>query len=166
MLVLEMLYPCMSFNALSVWVIAGVSYTPFVGEIRVSVEVTFENAVCSVWGTIWGQKQLSISGMGGWVWFSECFAMGELFHKVWGHLYCIYTDYKYRYLMFCWPCIVVYQYSETNVMLFLFNLLLKLHFIPGAANWHTTHALYQVPLMKRLLRMRKWCSKHVEALNS
>jgi hypothetical protein len=26
-------------------------------------------------------------------------------------------------LMFCWPCIIVYQYSETNVMHFLFNLL-------------------------------------------
>jgi hypothetical protein len=27
------------------------------------------------------------------------------------------------YLMFCWPCIIVYQYSETNVMNFLFSLL-------------------------------------------
>jgi hypothetical protein len=26
-------------------------------------------------------------------------------------------------LMFCWPCIIVYQYSETNVMHFLLNLL-------------------------------------------
>jgi hypothetical protein len=26
-------------------------------------------------------------------------------------------------LMFCWPCITVYQYSENNVMHFLFNLL-------------------------------------------
>jgi hypothetical protein len=26
-------------------------------------------------------------------------------------------------LMFCWPCITVYQYSETNVMHFLFSLL-------------------------------------------
>jgi hypothetical protein len=25
--------------------------------------------------------------------------------------------------MFCWPCIIVYQYSETNVMHFLFSLL-------------------------------------------
>jgi hypothetical protein len=25
--------------------------------------------------------------------------------------------------MFCWPCIIVYQYSETNVMRFLFSLL-------------------------------------------
>jgi hypothetical protein len=26
-------------------------------------------------------------------------------------------------LMFCWPCIIVYQYNGTNVMHFLFNLL-------------------------------------------
>jgi hypothetical protein len=26
-------------------------------------------------------------------------------------------------IMFCWPCIIVYQYSETNVMHFVFNLL-------------------------------------------
>jgi hypothetical protein len=25
--------------------------------------------------------------------------------------------------MFCWPCVIVYQYSDTNVMHFLFNLL-------------------------------------------
>jgi hypothetical protein len=25
--------------------------------------------------------------------------------------------------MFCWPCIIIYQYSETNVMHFLFTLL-------------------------------------------
>jgi hypothetical protein len=25
--------------------------------------------------------------------------------------------------MFCWPCITVYQYIETNVIHFLFNLL-------------------------------------------
>jgi hypothetical protein len=28
-----------------------------------------------------------------------------------------------RCLMFCWPCIIVYQYNETNVMNFSFNLL-------------------------------------------
>jgi hypothetical protein len=27
------------------------------------------------------------------------------------------------HLMFCWPCLIVYQYSKTNVMHFLFNLL-------------------------------------------
>jgi hypothetical protein len=27
------------------------------------------------------------------------------------------------YWMFCWPCIIVYQYSATNVMHFLFSLL-------------------------------------------
>jgi hypothetical protein len=26
-------------------------------------------------------------------------------------------------LLFCWPCVTVYQYSETNVMQFLFSLL-------------------------------------------
>jgi hypothetical protein len=30
---------------------------------------------------------------------------------------------SYIYLMFCWPCIIVYQYSKTNMMHFLFNLL-------------------------------------------
>jgi hypothetical protein len=35
----------------------------------------------------------------------------------------IYIQYIYTFLMFCWPCIIVHQYSETNVMHFLFNLL-------------------------------------------
>jgi hypothetical protein len=68
------------------------------------------------------------------------------------------------------------QYSETNMMHFLFNLLrikglymfrallahpqeaLHKHVCyvswlhhPVAANWHNTHAIYQVPLVKRLL---------------
>jgi hypothetical protein len=63
------------------------------------------------------------------------------------------------------------QYSEANVMHFLFNLLRikglymfrallahpqeALHFNPGAANWHNTHAIYQVPLVQRLLKMSK-----------
>jgi hypothetical protein len=33
------------------------------------------------------------------------------------------------------------------------------------ANWHT-HAIYQVQFVQHLLRMSKWCSKNVEALNS
>jgi hypothetical protein len=33
------------------------------------------------------------------------------------------TNWLLIFLMFCWPCILVYQYSETNVMHFLFNLL-------------------------------------------
>jgi hypothetical protein len=36
-------------------------------------------------------------------------------------------DYEYMddftFLMFCWPCLIIYQYSETNVMHFLFSLL-------------------------------------------
>jgi hypothetical protein len=31
--------------------------------------------------------------------------------------------YYAHYLMYCWPCIIVYQYSETNVMHVSFNLL-------------------------------------------
>jgi hypothetical protein len=31
--------------------------------------------------------------------------------------------FGYVDLMFCWPCIIVYRYSETKVMHFLFNLL-------------------------------------------
>jgi hypothetical protein len=34
-----------------------------------------------------------------------------------------YMENVYTNLMFCWPCIIVHQYSETNVMHFLFNLL-------------------------------------------
>jgi hypothetical protein len=53
-------------------------------------------------------------------------------------------------LKFCWLCIIVYQYSETNVMHFLFNLLrikglYMFHSNPGAANWHNTQAIYQMP---------------------
>jgi hypothetical protein len=78
-------------------------------------------------------------------------------------------------LMFCWPCIIVHQYSETNVTHSLFNLLringlykfraLSAHpkealfpapWNPGATNWHNTHALYQVQLAKRLW---VWASK-------
>jgi hypothetical protein len=76
--------------------------------------------------------------------------------------------------LFCWPCIIAYQYSETNVMHFLFGILRikclymfrallahpqeaphKRHLVyclrvlcklaaPGAANLHNTHAIYQV----------------------
>jgi hypothetical protein len=70
--------------------------------------------------------------------------------------------------MFCWPCIIVYQYSETKAMHILFNLLrikglymsrellaypqeaaagLDFHSNPAAANWHNTHAIYQVQFM-------------------
>jgi hypothetical protein len=96
------------------------------------------------------------------------------------------------YLMLCWPCIIVYQYSETNVMHFLFSLLrskslymfrallahpqeelhkqnsvywmhvmsvgctrIGPHSNPGTANWHNTHAVYQVSFVQRLLKMSK-----------
>jgi hypothetical protein len=112
-----------------------------------------------------------------------------------------YSDWPcitvYRYSD--WPCITVYKYSETNVMHFLFSLLRikglyvfrallahpqeglhKQHLIycvvfcqlegtrigTGAsdtssaltlvaANWHNTHAIYQVPFVQRILRMSK-----------
>jgi hypothetical protein len=111
----------------------------------------------------------------------------------------MYCQYEVKAnLMFRWPCIVVYQYSETNVMHILFNLLRikglymfrallvhpqealhKRHLVYcvrvmtvgcyqgwrgtgvgdtptlAAANWHNTHAIYQVPLVERLLKMRK-----------
>jgi hypothetical protein len=94
-------------------------------------------------------------------------------------------DNKVCNLFFCWPYITVYQYSETNVMHFLFNLLRinglymfrallahpqealhKRHLVYclrvaatrptlAAANWHNTQAIYQVPFVKHLLRMNK-----------
>jgi hypothetical protein len=33
------------------------------------------------------------------------------------------AKHKFPYLMFCWPCIIVHQYIETNVMHFSFSLL-------------------------------------------
>jgi hypothetical protein len=63
--------------------------------------------------------------------------------------------------MFFWPCIIVYQYRETNAMHLLFNLLiikspeLEWNSSRGAANWHNTHAIFQVPFVEHLLRMSK-----------
>jgi hypothetical protein len=34
-----------------------------------------------------------------------------------------YDDTEENNVIFCWPCIIVYQYSETNVMHILFSLL-------------------------------------------
>jgi hypothetical protein len=34
-----------------------------------------------------------------------------------------YADNILINVMFCWPCIIVYQYNETNVMHFTLNLL-------------------------------------------
>jgi hypothetical protein len=45
------------------------------------------------------------------------------------------------HLMFRSSCIIIYQYSETNVMHILFKS--SNH---GAANWHNTHAVYKVHL--------------------
>jgi hypothetical protein len=86
------------------------------------------------------------------------------------------------YLMFCWPCNIVYQYSETNVMHFLFNLLRMFRALLAhpqevvykrylvycvrvmsvgcarinEAKWHNKHATYhQVLFVKRLLKISK-----------
>jgi hypothetical protein len=49
--------------------------------------------------------------------------------------------------------IVRHQYSNNNVTHFSFRH--QFHFNSGAANWHNTHAVYQMPLVERLLRMSK-----------
>jgi hypothetical protein len=47
-------------------------------------------------------------------------------------------------LMFCWPCIVVYQYNETNVMHFSFNLLrIKCLYMFRALLTHPQEALHK-----------------------
>jgi hypothetical protein len=47
-------------------------------------------------------------------------------------------------LMICWPCIIVYQYSETNVMHFLFSLLrIKGLYMFRALLAHPQEALYK-----------------------
>jgi hypothetical protein len=51
------------------------------------------------------------------------------------------------HLMFCWPCIIVYQYSETKVMHFLFNLLR----VKGLYMFRALLAQPQVPLHKKHL---------------
>jgi hypothetical protein len=49
--------------------------------------------------------------------------------------------------VFCWPCSIVYQYSETNVMHFLFSLL----WIKGLCMFRALLAHPQVALHKRHL---------------
>jgi hypothetical protein len=55
--------------------------------------------------------------------------------------------YKSKILMFCWPCIIVYQYNETNVMYFSFSLLR----IKGPYMFQALLAHTQEPLNKRHL---------------
>jgi hypothetical protein len=71
--------------------------------------------------------------------------------KKWCSIYVLflYVEGK-RYqgmLMFCWPCIIVYQYSETNVMHFLFSLLR----IKGFYMFRALLAHLQEELLKRHL---------------
>jgi hypothetical protein len=75
-------------------------------------------------------------------------------------------------LMFCWPCIVVYQYSKTNVMHFLLNLLrikglymfraLLAHLQEAV---HKRHLVYCVHVMSvgctRIgVELQSWCSQY------
>jgi hypothetical protein len=54
------------------------------------------------------------------------------------------TQLQHHYLMFCWSCIVVYQYSKTNVMHFSFNLLrIKSLYVFRALFAHFQEALHK-----------------------
>jgi hypothetical protein len=120
---------------------------------------------------------------------------------------CYVTSIYWLHLMFCWPCIAVYQYSKTNKMHFLYSVYYELmastcfqhHLlifrrcctnnswyvacvlcllaatrievelvtpILVAANIHNTHTTHQLLFLQCLLKMSKWCSKHVDAVNS
>jgi hypothetical protein len=57
--------------------------------------------------------------------------------------------------MFCWPCIIVYQYTETNVMHFLFSLLrIKSLYMFRALLVRTQEALNKRQLVYCVLRAR------------
>jgi hypothetical protein len=103
------------------------------------------------------------------------------------HLICLQiSDFTPQYifsLMFCWPCIIVYQYNETSITHFSFNLLRikalcmfrsllahlqeaphKRHLVYcvrimsvgcGRLQFHCNRAIDQVPFVYRLLKMSK-----------
>jgi hypothetical protein len=55
---------------------------------------------------------------------------------------------KYAFLKFCWPCIIVYQYSKTNVTHFLFNLLtIKGLYVFRVLLAHPQEALHKLNLV-------------------
>jgi hypothetical protein len=63
-------------------------------------------------------------------------------------------------LMFCWPCIIVYQYSETNVMHFLFNLLrIKGLYMFQALLTHPQGALHKRHLVYCVRVMSVGCTR-------
>jgi hypothetical protein len=80
-------------------------------------------------------------------------------------------EHKSWNLMFCWPCITVYQYSETNVMHFLFSLLrIKSLYMFRALLAHLQEALHKRHLVYCVrvmsvgfiwmeVSLKAWCSQ-------
>jgi hypothetical protein len=69
--------------------------------------------------------------------------------------------------MICWPCIIVYQYSETNVMHFLFNLLrikslcmFRALLAYPQEVYHKRHLAYCVRVMSGL--HQAWCTQYTK----
>jgi hypothetical protein len=71
----------------------------------------------------------------------------------------------YKILIFCWPCITAYQYSETNVMHFLFNLLrIKGLYMFRALFAHTQEALHKRHLVHCVRVMSVDCTSSTPIL--
>jgi hypothetical protein len=71
-----------------------------------------------------------------------------------------YTQHTCTNLKFCWPCIIVYQYSETNVMQFLFSLLrIKGLYMFRALLTHLQEALHKRHLVYCVRVMSVGCTK-------
>jgi hypothetical protein len=96
----------------------------------------------------------------------------SLTQSVWGlTIYFQAFNMAWINLMFCWPCIIVYQYSETNVMYFLFILLrIKgLYMFPALLAHpqevlHKRHLVYCVRVMsvgctRTESELKSWCSQ-------
>jgi hypothetical protein len=68
-------------------------------------------------------------------------------------------------LMFCWPCNIAYQYSETNVMHFLFNLLsIKGLYMFRALLAHPQEALHKPHLVYCMRVMSVGCTSSTSIL--
>jgi hypothetical protein len=66
------------------------------------------------------------------------------------------------FLIFCWPCIIVYQYNENNVMHFSFNLLrIKSLYTFRALFSHPQEALHKRHLVYCVRVMSVGCAKTV-----
>jgi hypothetical protein len=69
-------------------------------------------------------------------------------------------------VMFCWPCIIVYQYSETNVMHLLFNLLrIKGLYIFRALVAHPQEALGILRACYVSWLHQHWCATPTQLIN-